>query len=367
MRRSLVLISALVVVVGTFVPVDTQAAERKMLFEDFTNVQCPPCADHDPWFRAFMDAHRDQVTLIAWHMSWPGYDPFHVSNTVENNARRWDYNVNAVPTIFFDGVEPPSYPYTPAVLENAFNNRMAIPAPLSISFDGWWNEFLAIGHVDVTLTVEDAMPGANNRLVVALVESGVPWNGIAGYDMHDGAMRDVLTPVGGENVGSFVGGEVVTYGYDFAVDDAWLPAPDILRMEIVAFVEDAIPDEDPPIFRPMFNSNWIDVETLEHVVVGVPGADVAFRPGIGPNHPNPFNPMTFIPVTTEAAGTAEVKIYGPDGSLVRTLLRGFLPAGTSQLQWDGLGDQGQALASGTYFVRLEAGATTDARRITLLK
>jgi hypothetical protein len=288
-----------------------------------------------------------------------------VSNVDENVARRWDYDVNAVPTIYFDGVEPPSYPYTPTVLENTFDARMAIPAPLSISFDGWWNEIVAIGHVDVTLTVEDPMAGPNH-LYVALVESNVDWNGYASYDVHDGAMRDVLTPFGGEDVGAFAGGEVVTYGYDFAVDPDWLPTPDILRCGIVAFVQDPS-DNVAPIARPVFNSNWIDVEGLEHVVVDVPGGDVALRPGIGPNYPNPFNPMTFIPVTTNAAGSAEVKIYGADGALVRTLLRGFLPAGTAQLRWDGRGDQGQALASGKYFVRLESGTTTDARAITLLK
>jgi flagellar hook assembly protein FlgD len=58
-----------------------------------------------------------------------------------------------------------------------------------------------------------------------------------------------------------------------------------------------------------------------------------------------------------------LKVYDVSGRLVRVLVNSptsNLEPGTYQLLWDGRDDQGKALPSGVYFLRLE----TDASRLT---
>ena len=61
-------------------------------------------------------------------------------------------------------------------------------------------------------------------------------------------------------------------------------------------------------------------------------------------------------------------VYAVDGRLVRTLLAGTLGAGEHVARWDGTGDDGRPVASGTYLYRLRTGGGFDqAGRMTLVK
>lgn len=85
------------------------------------------------------------------------------------------------------------------------------------------------------------------------------------------------------------------------------------------------------------------------------------------NYPNPFNPSTTIVFEVPVAGRVQLAVYDARGSLVRTLVDGALPAGPRREQWDGRDQRGRAVASGVYFVRLEAGGETASHKVTLLK
>ena len=97
---------------------------------------------------------------------------------------------------------------------------------------------------------------------------------------------------------------------------------------------------------------------------------VARRPGIarlGPNYPNPFNPVTTIEYETLSLARVTLRVYDVSGALVRTLADGTVPAGSHQARWDGTDDTGRAVASGVYYCRLQAGGESEARRMVLLK
>lgn len=84
-------------------------------------------------------------------------------------------------------------------------------------------------------------------------------------------------------------------------------------------------------------------------------------------YPNPFNPSTTIEFELARAGEAVVAVYDTAGRRVRTLVRGALPAGVARVVWDGADDAGAQVASGVYFVRLEAGASVATDKLVLLK
>jgi hypothetical protein len=71
-------------------------------------------------------------------------------------------------------------------------------------------------------------------------------------------------------------------------------------------------------------------------------------------YPNPANPTSTIQYALHAPSRVKIEIYNALGQRVRTLLNEDKPAGILSLTWDGKNDQGLAVASGIYIVRLKA-------------
>jgi len=90
------------------------------------------------------------------------------------------------------------------------------------------------------------------------------------------------------------------------------------------------------------------------------------------NYPNPFNPTTSIKYALPLDSRVTVQIYNILGQRVRTLINDNIPAGYHMAEWDGTGNSGQQLASGTYFLQLSATGTNgktfnEIRKLMLLK
>lgn len=85
------------------------------------------------------------------------------------------------------------------------------------------------------------------------------------------------------------------------------------------------------------------------------------------NYPNPFNPATTIGFRLPQQMRVTLKVYNVLGQEVATLLRGTLPAGLHEAQWNGQNGSGQTAASGLYLYRLEAGGQVQTRLMTLVK
>ncbi len=87
------------------------------------------------------------------------------------------------------------------------------------------------------------------------------------------------------------------------------------------------------------------------------------------NYPNPFNPTTNIRYFVGAEGPAQValRVYNIAGQLVRTLVDEERSPGEHQVMWDGKNEQGEDVASGVYFYRLNVADYSENRRMVLLK
>ena len=86
-----------------------------------------------------------------------------------------------------------------------------------------------------------------------------------------------------------------------------------------------------------------------------------------PNYPNPFNPGTTFSFALHHPGHAELVIIDARGRHVRTLIDEVCDAGTTEVYWDGTGDGGRPVASGTYFYRLRAAGLQYTRAASLVK
>ena len=91
-----------------------------------------------------------------------------------------------------------------------------------------------------------------------------------------------------------------------------------------------------------------------------------------PNYPNPFNPETWIPYQLSQPAEVTLTIYAVNGTKVRTLALGQMPAGIYQSRsraayWDGKNNVGESVASGIYFYTLTAGQFTSTRKMIIRK
>ncbi len=85
------------------------------------------------------------------------------------------------------------------------------------------------------------------------------------------------------------------------------------------------------------------------------------------NHPNPFNPATTIRYELAAAGPIRLLVYDLAGRLTRMLASGHAEAGIHTARWDGLDQNGLAVASGTYLLVLQGGGERRSRAMTLVR
>ena len=81
--------------------------------------------------------------------------------------------------------------------------------------------------------------------------------------------------------------------------------------------------------------------------------------------PNPFHGFTSIRFRTPAAGRVKLEVFDTAGRRVRTLLDRDVDAGWKDVRWAGLDDDGRALPSGTYLVRLTGFGRNESTRATL--
>lgn len=85
------------------------------------------------------------------------------------------------------------------------------------------------------------------------------------------------------------------------------------------------------------------------------------------NYPNPFNPSTSIPFQLKEAGYVSLKVYDMSGSLIKTLASDYRDAGSYEVIWNGLNNDGQQVASGQYILQMSAPNYSNTLQMTFLK
>jgi len=93
-------------------------------------------------------------------------------------------------------------------------------------------------------------------------------------------------------------------------------------------------------------------------------ARLAFLPAL----PNPFRSQTEIRFDLPEPAPVTIRVFGLDGSLVRTLALGeSFPAGRHGIVWDGSNEHGQRTGSGVYFLRMETPKQTLVQKVVRIQ
>ncbi len=111
----------------------------------------------------------------------------------------------------------------------------------------------------------------------------------------------------------------------------------------------------------------LGVPSLVPEVTGVVPEQAPGSLYLAANFPNPFNPRTTISFGTPVAGPVDLSVYDLRGRFVDMVFNGALPAGRHEQVWRGTDSDGRAVPSGTYLVRLRAGAQTRTLRMSLVR
>jgi len=133
----------------------------------------------------------------------------------------------------------------------------------------------------------------------------------------------------------------------------------------------------------VFNNNYIDgaaelanglairftTEAPENYVapLGSDDENVPIGFQLFPAFPNPFNPTTTLRFQLPTDMNAKMTVYDILGRKVAVILQDFTNAGTHAVQWSGTNRFGQSVASGTYFIVLEAGNLNQVQKVLLIK
>ncbi|OGC76239.1 MAG: hypothetical protein A2145_01120 [candidate division Zixibacteria bacterium RBG_16_40_9] len=84
------------------------------------------------------------------------------------------------------------------------------------------------------------------------------------------------------------------------------------------------------------------------------------------NYPNPFNASTTIKFALPVSSDVSLKIYNVAGQLVKEYKQ-QMNAGYRSITWDGTNMNGDVVASGVYFYKLQAADFAKTLKMTLLK
>jgi flagellar hook assembly protein FlgD len=83
--------------------------------------------------------------------------------------------------------------------------------------------------------------------------------------------------------------------------------------------------------------------------------------------PNPFNSQTTIRYEIPEASDVQIAVYNLKKQKVRTLLARRMEAGAHQVVWDGRDESGKQVASGTYWVHMQAAPFQGTLKVTFAK
>ena len=114
--------------------------------------------------------------------------------------------------------------------------------------------------------------------------------------------------------------------------------------------------------------NIDDVEILAVPHEGVEGSGGPAGPlTVDPAYPNPFSSHVSVPFSIDAAGRVSVTVYDLAGRAVRSLSAGEMAAGAHTVVWNGIGDGGETMGSGIYFMRISTADAAVTRRVILAR
>jgi hypothetical protein len=121
-----------------------------------------------------------------------------------------------------------------------------------------------------------------------------------------------------------------------------------------------------------FHTLVIDLDANPAAIASEPAPDsdgdhaVVSATRLGKIHPNPFRGRVTVGFNLVDDRPTSVEVFDARGALVRTLVRGSVPSGRYEIDWDGHDSAGRPAPKGVYFFRFNAGKVLQTKKAVLL-
>ncbi len=325
---------------------------KKVLFEEFTNASCGPCAQNNPTLKNYIDSKGDTIVAVMYHTNFPGFDPMHNANPEQVEQRRTGYytDVNAVPWLKGDGnLFPDIWPFTLANFDAAFNSRKSVVPKLTISVN---DQRIGSDSIiaDVNLNIPQDLPAGNYRLRVFAVEREIEFAtppGTNGERIFEYVFRKGYPDMAGTSIAVSAGN--YHYSFRYSIETGWAAQ----KIYTIAFVQD---DAGP--------KEVLNCASAYAVTTGLSSisTEIPFELILNQNYPNPFNPETVISFSLPQRGYARLALFNILGKEVREMVSSELNAGTYSYRLNA-----SDLSAGVYFYTLETNSGVATKKLAVIK
>jgi len=210
-----------------------QAQQRLVLVEEFTSSTCyPACPQLNALLNPWLAANAEKVTVVKYQMNWPGAgDPYY---TPEGGTRRGYYGVNGVPTVYVNGVVPPTgttYQSWRNNIANAVNDAYTQPAQAII--EGY---FRVVGNmIYVKTSVTPLISGSNHFIHCAVNEKLTTGNKASNGESEFHHVMMKMFPNGNGTTLDLTEGETITL--NFSHDMSTTHVEEMDDLEVAVFVQ----------------------------------------------------------------------------------------------------------------------------------
>jgi hypothetical protein len=311
---------------------------KELLFEEFTQASCSPCASQNPGFDAlYLYNHPlNKANLVKYQCPFPGVDPMNAFNQQDVSNRMLYYGTGGIPFALMNGLVDlnsncqSNDAYPQCIYQYSVDSANQYPGIFNITIQ---HSFISTtqGMATVTVTPLLNIPSNALNLRVALVERDIVYStppGSNGETEFHQVMRYLLPDADGTPLTNLQANAPQTFTFFHNIDSVFVPTD----LRIVAWVQD-----DNSSF--IYQSNSTDT----NAVTGI--SSYAIEHGIF-LFPNPSNGNATLQLTSENNSEITIRIFDLSGKLMKEeqLQK---TAGTQQFVL-----QTTELSSGIYFVEV---------------
>jgi hypothetical protein len=200
-------------------------------------------------------------------------------------------------------------------------------------------------------------PGSAANQYVAILRAKDPTNVLAN-EIHFAYDSTVVTPVGVQ-LTDLSHGMTMAYGFhkgEARIALAGTKPLDHAGGDVVKLVFTMKTSTGPSATNPLKVAKFVanNIDLTSQITITNNTALVPHTYALQQNYPNPFNPTTQIEYQLPVAGSVKLTIYNTRGQEVRALVNDNQSAGYYNVTWDSKNNNGETVASGVYYYRIEA-------------
>ncbi|MBQ7512453.1 MAG: Omp28-related outer membrane protein [Prevotella sp.] len=215
--------------------------QQLVLFEEFTNTSCDPCAEFSPALDRVIRERMGQMVPITYHWNFPSNkDPFYLANPTDAESRAAYYGISGVPALFADGSHVGAHGHENE-LDDYVNYFLDISPKVRLSTEAVLSDDGQL-TARARLVAKEAGDGSNWRLFVVAVEERIEWEEPApnGERSWNYVMRKMLPSAEGQPLETALQA-LTPYYYTFTWPVTGYTDPQ--QLGLVTFVQDVTTQE----------------------------------------------------------------------------------------------------------------------------